>query len=92
LHLSCNQIGESNGQEQIQSIQRKQFPSVRKKERHRALNLQGISSKEIAAQLSIPTRTVESSRERVQEKVGARNMVGIAMYAIKTGIFNLEPV
>jgi len=41
------------------------------------------SNKEIASALNISTRTVESHRERIQEKIGSRNTTGIAIYAIK---------
>jgi len=41
------------------------------------------SNKEIACALNISVRTVESHRERIQEKIGSRNTTGIAIYAIK---------
>jgi DNA-binding NarL/FixJ family response regulator len=48
---------------------------------------QELSSKEIAAQLQINSRSVESYRERIQKKIGAKNMVGVVLFAIRTGIF-----
>lgn len=51
---------------------------------------QQYASKEIASLLNMSVRTVEHHRENLQEKTGARNMVGIAMYAIKNGIFHLD--
>jgi DNA-binding NarL/FixJ family response regulator len=48
------------------------------------------SSKEIAHQLRISQRTVEGTRERLQKKTGSQNMIGIALYAIKNGIFTLD--
>lgn len=47
------------------------------------------SNKEIAAALHINQRAVEGARERIQEKTGAHNMVGIVVYAIRHGIFNI---
>jgi DNA-binding NarL/FixJ family response regulator len=44
---------------------------------------QEFSSKQIAAKLGYTQRTVENYREKIQEKIGARNMAGIAVYAIK---------
>jgi DNA-binding NarL/FixJ family response regulator len=41
------------------------------------------TSKEIAEALFISRKTVESHRERIMAKIGAKNMVGIAMYAVK---------
>jgi len=47
-----------------------------------------LSNKEIAAQLGLSERTVEDHRNHIQRKTGARNMVGIALYAIKNKIIN----
>ena len=41
------------------------------------------TSKEIAEALFISRKTVESHRERIMAKIDAKNMVGIAMYAVK---------
>jgi DNA-binding NarL/FixJ family response regulator len=45
--------------------------------------------KEIAKLMSISTRTVESYRQHLQEKIGARNIVGVALYAIINGIVQM---
>jgi DNA-binding NarL/FixJ family response regulator len=50
------------------------------------------TNKEIADLLHISPRTVESCREKIQEKAGAKNSVGIALYAIKKEIFKLEDI
>jgi DNA-binding NarL/FixJ family response regulator len=41
------------------------------------------TSQEIADALFISRKTVESHRERIMAKIEAKNMVGIAMYAVK---------
>lgn len=41
------------------------------------------TSQEIADELFISKKTVESHRERILYKVKAKNMVGVAMYAVK---------
>lgn len=41
------------------------------------------TSQEIADALFISRKTVESHRERIMSKIEAKNMVGIAMYAVK---------
>ncbi len=41
------------------------------------------TSQEIADALFISRKTVESHRERIMAKINAKNMVGIAMYAVK---------
>jgi DNA-binding NarL/FixJ family response regulator len=48
------------------------------------------SNKEIAAQLRTSIRSVESARERIQQKIGSKNMIGIVVYAIKNGIMVLN--
>jgi len=45
-----------------------------------------LSSREIAAELCLSARTVEGYREKIIEKIGARNIAGIVMYAMKNGI------
>jgi DNA-binding NarL/FixJ family response regulator len=50
---------------------------------------QELSNKEIASKLKMSVRTVEHCRERIQEKIGAKNMVGIVTYAIKSGIYDI---
>ena len=45
------------------------------------------ATKEMAEILGLSIRTVETHRQNVQEKIGAKNMVGVAIYAIKQGIY-----
>jgi DNA-binding NarL/FixJ family response regulator len=47
------------------------------------------ASKEIASVTHLAHRTVEKYRERIMEKTGAQNMVGIVVYAIRNGLFKL---
>jgi DNA-binding NarL/FixJ family response regulator len=42
-----------------------------------------MSNKEIASALEIGIRTVETYRERITQKVGAKNLAGLVMFAIK---------
>lgn len=51
---------------------------------------QEMCSKEIAAQMNINHRSVESARERILEKIGAKNGIGIVLYAIRHGIFSID--
>ncbi|HYG53073.1 MAG TPA: response regulator transcription factor [Flavobacteriales bacterium] len=46
-----------------------------------------MTSREIAMQLNISHRTVEKHCENILLKTGEKNAVGIALYAIKNGIF-----
>lgn len=45
------------------------------------------TNKEIADMLRISIRTVETHRENIQDKIGARNSIGIAIYAMKHGLY-----
>ncbi len=45
------------------------------------------ASKEIADKTKLAHRTVEKYRDRIMEKTGARNVVGIVVYAIKKGLY-----
>lgn len=47
------------------------------------------STKEIAQQLFLSVRTVEKYRERIQEKIDAKNMVGVVLYAVRNGIYSI---
>lgn len=44
---------------------------------------QQYTSKEIGIKLGLSYRTIESHREKIQEKTGAKNVIGIVIYAIK---------
>lgn len=50
------------------------------------------TTKEIAVDLKIATRTVDDYRHNIQEKIGARNVVGIALYALIHEIVALKDV
>lgn len=45
---------------------------------------------EIADELCIAKKTVESHRERIMAKIKARNMIGIAMYAVKHNLVDFK--
>lgn len=50
---------------------------------------QQYTNKEIAEMLGLSIRTVESHREKIQEKTGAKNAIGVVVYAIKHGIYEV---
>lgn len=47
-------------------------------------------NKEIADELKVSIRTVESYRNSILEKIGAKNSVGIVLYAIKHKLMNIN--
>ncbi|ASK30471.1 DNA-binding response regulator [Chryseobacterium sp. T16E-39] len=53
---------------------------------------QEYTNNEIAEKLFISPRTVESHRQRVLEKIGAKNTVGIVIYAIINNIYSIERI
>ena len=48
-----------------------------------------FTNKEISDQLHLSVRTIEGYRERIQEKMKVRNGAGIAVYAIKHGLYKI---
>lgn len=50
---------------------------------------QGLTNKEIAGQLFLSKRTVETHRENIMEKIGESSSAGMIVYAIKTGIYKI---
>lgn len=46
------------------------------------------TAKEIASKLSVSLRTVDNYRERILQKIGARNTVGMVMYAVKHNLID----
>ncbi|HEU4472197.1 MAG TPA: response regulator transcription factor [Flavisolibacter sp.] len=51
---------------------------------------QEMSNKEIAYHLNLSIRTIEGYRDRIQEKIGAKNTAGIVVYAIKNNIYVVD--
>ena len=48
-----------------------------------------FSSKQIGEELNLGLRTIESYRHKIFEKTGAKNMAGVVIYAIKTGLYQV---
>jgi DNA-binding NarL/FixJ family response regulator len=47
------------------------------------------TNKEIADQLNLSIRTIEGYRDRIFEKIGAKNSAGVVVYAIKNKIYDI---
>lgn len=54
-----------------------------------ALICRECSSKQIAEELNLSTKTVENYRLKIAEKTGAVNVAGVVVYAIKHGIYRV---
>jgi DNA-binding NarL/FixJ family response regulator len=50
------------------------------------LMAQEYTNQQIGEILQLSARTVEGHRKRIQSKIGARNMAGVLMYAVKNGL------
>jgi DNA-binding NarL/FixJ family response regulator len=50
---------------------------------------QEMSNKEIASELNLSIRTIEGYRDKIQEKIGAKNAAGIVVYAIRHHIYKV---
>ena len=48
------------------------------------------TNKEIADLLHLSIRTIEGYRDKIQEKIGAKNAAGIVVYAIKNNIYKVD--
>jgi DNA-binding NarL/FixJ family response regulator len=48
------------------------------------------SSKEIAVALNLTKRAVDAMREKIQKRTGAKNVVGILLYALRNGMVTLD--
>lgn len=53
------------------------------------LIVEGMSSKEIAAALGLSTRTVDSHRSNLMDKLDIHKVAGLVRYAIREGLVNL---
>ncbi|KFE98283.1 response regulator transcription factor [Chryseobacterium luteum] len=53
---------------------------------------QEYTNNEIGEKLFISPRTVESHRQRILEKIGAKNTVGIVIYAVVHNIYSLDKI
>ncbi len=50
------------------------------------------TAKEIAHELNISEKTVDFHRQKIISKMGVKNIVGLAMYAVKRNIVNIEDI
>ena len=51
-----------------------------------------FTSPEIAEKLGISKRTIEDYRSNIQKKIGAKNSIGIVLYAVKKKIYPIKNI
>lgn len=54
------------------------------------LAAQQFTSKEIASMLKLSARTVQSHKDRMQERIDAKNMIGVVMYALRHNLISVH--
>lgn len=52
---------------------------------------EGLSNKEIAGQLGVGVRTVETHRERIMKKLNIHSVAGLTKFALAQGLISLNP-
>ena len=52
---------------------------------------EGQSTKEIAYQLGVSVKTVETHRAQLMERLEIRDIAGLVRYALRTGLIGLDP-
>jgi len=55
------------------------------------LLVEGMSAKSIASHLAVSTKTVETHRTRIMDKLNIHNMADLTKYAIREGVISLGP-
>jgi DNA-binding NarL/FixJ family response regulator len=52
---------------------------------------EGLTSREIAARLTLSEKTVETHRSAVAQRLGIRDVAGLVRYAVRVGLTSLAP-
>jgi len=55
-----------------------------------SLIAEGKSTKQVALQLNISVKTVESHRTQIMQRLNIHDVAGLVRYAIKTGLVKIE--
>lgn len=50
----------------------------------------GLSAKQVAAELNLSTKTVETHRAMLMERLGLRNLPALVLYAVRNGLIRAE--
>jgi DNA-binding NarL/FixJ family response regulator len=76
---------------QIETKESKVSPSLTKREREvLQLIAEGKTTKDIASQLYVSIKTIETHRKQIMDKVGLNSVAELTKYAIREGLTSLE--
>jgi DNA-binding CsgD family transcriptional regulator len=53
---------------------------------------EGLLSKEIAAELGVSLKTVDTHRTELMRRLGIRGIAGLVRYAVRVGLIHLDPL
>jgi DNA-binding NarL/FixJ family response regulator len=68
-----------------------QAPELTPRERQvLVLMAEGLTTKQIASELEVSVKTVESHRQHIMEKLGDNSIAGLTRYAIQRGLIDLN--
>src|SRR5436853_5132928 len=79
--------------EYVQRTGKERAPAEKLTARQReilSLIAEGKSTKQVALQLNISVKTVESHRTQIMERLNIHDVAGLVRYAIKTGLVRIE--
>lgn len=79
----------SNG-ESCQSLENIDIKFTKREQEILHLICEGLSNSEIAEKLNISDRTVEGHRSNILNKVGCKNSVCLAVFAVKNGFYKIN--
>lgn len=88
-HISLVMVKQLSGREPVIQADKGPDPLTERETEVLVLICQELTNAEIAEQLHLSRRTVDGHRNRILQKTGARNTVGLVRYAIKQGL--IEP-
>ena len=74
---------ENKGKEKLPQFSERELQIIR-------LVCQEKTNKEIAEELFLSVRTIEGYRDKIQEKINAKNAAGVVVFAIRNNIYRIE--
>jgi DNA-binding NarL/FixJ family response regulator len=79
-----------NGQEELSTVIGRPRELTKREKEVVSLIADGYKSREVAKQLAISVKTVETHRANIMNKLALRNLAQLIRYAIQKGIVSVE--